>query len=212
MGYQGRRSPHHLLREPDSSSTSLTLVTAPTSFSTAPTPSIPGVRTEITEVAVHEEQQPCDIRIAVSGDGARILTHAYEVNTVVCWNTSDMEKVQQYPCDQVICSALSEDGNKAIVVSRPRHPSYFYTISLWDITEHTVKLRSLDGNDGRLDVWDISWPAKMVAAAAREDGILFVWDMESGNLRYMTEFNHGARSCCRFSPCGQFILVGRCAQ
>ncbi|GIL91853.1 hypothetical protein Vretifemale_19443 [Volvox reticuliferus] len=151
----------------------------------------------------------CDIRIAVSRYGERILTHAYEVNTVVCWNTSDMEAVKLRSCDKVICSALSEDGKEAILVSHRYQNS---TIYLWDITNDRFEEQLLEGPDtGRLDIWDISWPAKLVAAA-NEDGSLCVWDVEKGRyrtkLRYKTEFNHGARSCCRFSPCGQFILVG----
>ncbi|GIL91896.1 hypothetical protein Vretifemale_19493 [Volvox reticuliferus] len=124
---------------------------------------------------------------------------------------------------QVICSALSKDGKKAIAVSRPRQSSNNCAlVFLWDIENEEEEEQLLQGSNnttGQLDVWDISWPAKLVAAA-NEDGSLCVWDVaaaghlrdktmqERRHMRYKTKFNDGARSCCRFSPCGQFILVG----
>ncbi|GIL91898.1 hypothetical protein Vretifemale_19493 [Volvox reticuliferus] len=203
---------------PDSSSTSLTFVTVPTSFSTTfytvPTPSISRVR---TKYGIN--------RIAVSGDGERILTHAHEGDKVICWSANNMETVEErfWIDAQVICSALSKDGKKAIAVSRPRQSSNNCAlVFLWDIENEEEEEQLLQGSNnttGQLDVWDISWPAKLVAAA-NEDGSLCVWDVaaaghlrdktmqERRHMRYKTKFNDGARSCCRFSPCGQFILVG----
>ncbi|GIL65096.1 hypothetical protein Vafri_18866 [Volvox africanus] len=156
--------------------------------------------------------QQCDLHVsiiislAVSLDERRILTTTKGM--VICWDTDNMNELDRCATnDEVVtCSAISEDGTKAIVLTQPvRSP---LTVLLWDMVVKKVEKRLLKGLTGSFDgVYGISWPAHLVAAA-NGDGDLFVWDAESGHLRYKTNFNHGDRSCCRFSPCGLFMLVG----
>ncbi|GLI64548.1 hypothetical protein VaNZ11_007867 [Volvox africanus] len=120
-----------------------------------------------------------------------------------------MKEIDRHSCGEVICSALSEDGNNAIVVSKSL--SNECTVLFWDtrMQYESKKQRSLEvpSADPLLDiVCDISWSAQLVAVAEKH-GSLFVWNVETGRMQFKTTFNHGPRSCCRFSPCGLFILV-----
>ncbi|GLC76054.1 hypothetical protein PLESTF_001725100 [Pleodorina starrii] len=80
------------------------------------------------------------------------------------------------------------------------------SVIIWDLEQGEV-LHTPTDHSGWLDVAAISGPAGL-AAVTGVHGILFVWDIQSGVQRYQTKFDHGMRSSCRFSPCGNFILVG----
>ncbi|EFJ41649.1 hypothetical protein VOLCADRAFT_98340 [Volvox carteri f. nagariensis] len=138
-------------------------------------------------------------------NGARIMTTSKDF-TVKIWDTSNMTVVrtfEDHECE-VYGSAVTEDGMRAITSGElePERSS----VIIWSPESGKV-LHSPTDHSGWLDVCAISGPAGL-AAVTGVHGILFVWDIESGVQRYSTKFNVGSRSCCRFSPCGLFILVG----
>ncbi|KXZ52083.1 hypothetical protein GPECTOR_10g1106 [Gonium pectorale] len=47
-----------------------------------------------------------------------------------------------------------------------------------------------------------------LVAATGLRGVLYVWEGDSGALLYSAAVSEDMRSCCRFSPCGAFLLLG----
>ncbi|GIL54588.1 hypothetical protein Vafri_10334, partial [Volvox africanus] len=138
-------------------------------------------------------------------NGTRIMTTSKDF-TVKIWDASNMSLIrtfEDHECE-VYGSAVTEDGTRAITSGQlePERSS----VIIWNPETGKV-LHTPTDHSGWLDVSAISGPAGL-GAVTGVHGILFVWDIESGKQRYRTKFNHGSRSCCRFSPCGLFILVG----
>ncbi|GLC70328.1 hypothetical protein PLESTF_000960100 [Pleodorina starrii] len=137
-------------------------------------------------------------------NGSRIMTTSKDA-TVRIWDTGNMTLVRTFGdhhCE-VYGSAVSVDGSWAITLGQLGPESS--SVLIWHPNSGKV-LHNPKDHSGRLDVCAISGPGGL-AAVTGVKGILFVWDTWSGEQRYRTEF-HGPRSCCRFSPCGLFILVG----
>ncbi|GLC42960.1 hypothetical protein PLESTB_000282600 [Pleodorina starrii] len=138
-------------------------------------------------------------------NGTRIMTTSKDF-TVRIWDTSDMSVVrtfEEHYCE-VYGSAVTEDGTRAITSGQLEPESS--SVIIWEPDTGKV-LHTPTDHSGWLDVAAISGPAGL-AAVTGVHGILFVWDIESGVQQYRTKFNHGSRSCCRFSQCGMFLLVG----